>query len=44
MASLDYKLHGFYMTVDLAINAAPTIQQSSLLLSKDLDFKRKVML
>ena len=32
MASLDYKLHGFYMTVDLAISAAPTIQQSSLLL------------
>ena len=32
VASLDYKLHAFYMIVDLAISAAPTIQQSSLLL------------
>eukprot|EP00943_MAST-04B_sp_MAST-4B-sp1_P005186 g5186.t1 len=32
LKSLHYKLHAFYMTVDLAISAAPTIQQSYLLL------------
>lgn len=32
LKSLHYKLHAFYMTVDLAISAAPTIQQSHILL------------